>query len=257
MTIYSILIQFLILAAVFIGSRGIAQTSQKDLAQDLASSRDKLVTLESQENLALLRHHPVYIIYGNPNTKAQFSFKFLIVRSIPLYVSYSQLIFWQLHEKSKPFEDATYNPEIFYRWSLGRDHFTSLDFGPWGHHSNGKDGDSSRSIDESFIRFRKRFDAKNLTLLLSGTASAQYNLDDTNRDSYKYHGPFEFQASLINFFELTQIIDKSDLTARFFPGGRFGERWYTGGYELGFNFRFGALDVFPTFYLQYYQYKKI
>ncbi|MCX6126426.1 MAG: hypothetical protein NTV34_16960, partial [Proteobacteria bacterium] len=86
MKVYKLLRQWMILASTLIGSCCFAQSSQKDLAQDLASSRDKLVTLESQENLALLRHNPVYIIYGRPNTKAQFSFKFLIVRTIPLYI---------------------------------------------------------------------------------------------------------------------------------------------------------------------------
>jgi outer membrane phospholipase A len=157
----------------------------------------------------------------------------LIVRSIPLYVGHSQVIFWRLHEKSKPFDDATYNPELFYRWNLESDQFTSVDFGPWAHHSNGKGGLASRSIDESFVRVRTRFSAKNLTLLLSLTTAAQYNLDDTNRDFYKYHGPFEFQVSMINFFDLSQVIDKGELTVRFFPGGRYGERFNMGGYEHG------------------------
>ncbi|MCX6118959.1 MAG: phospholipase A [Proteobacteria bacterium] len=223
------------------------------MAEDLSQSRDKMTTLEGQENLALLRYRPVYFLYGNPDTKAQISFKFLLIRTVPLYIGYSQLVFWRLNAKSRPFEDATYHPELFYRWNFPKSRVTTVDFGPWSHLSNGKTEEASRSVDETFVRVNSRWDFSSLTLLLSGTGSINYNEDETNRDLYLYRGPFEIQGSVINFFDLQQFIDKSEFNVRMFPGGRYGERWQHGGYEIGFNFRFGAYDVFPTFYLQYYQ----
>ncbi len=243
----------LIAVLFFKAMLALSQTDDVDLAQDLSKGRDKLAVLEKQENLSLLRYRPVYFLYGHPDAKAQLSFRFLLVRTVPLYAAYTQIIFWRLSDKSKPFEDATYNPEIFYRWFLENKYITSIDLAPWSHLSNGKDDVNSRSVDESFIRLNTRLDFPALTILLSGTVAGQYNPDDTNKDLYLYRGPFSLQGSLINFFDGDQFVDKGELTLRLTPGGRYGNHWRSGGYEVGFNFRFGTLDVFPTFYLQYYQ----
>ena len=107
-----------------------------------------------QEDNHFLRHHPFYFVYGAPLSKVQMSFKTPILREVPLYFGFTTFTFWALKEESKPFRDVTYNPELFYRWSRENWAFlNSLDFGIWGHTSNGKSGPDSRSYEQSYLRF--------------------------------------------------------------------------------------------------------
>lgn len=76
------------------------------------------------------------------------------VRSDGLYFSYSQTSLWDLSSLSKPFIDSSYRPEMWWhehltatsRWGLD-----ALESG-FGHESNGKDGNDSRSLNRGFIR---------------------------------------------------------------------------------------------------------
>jgi phospholipase A1 len=218
----------------------------------ISEAPDKAKAIEQQDNLILLKHKPIYFLYGKPDTKAQFSFKSPIVQRIPFYFAYSQIVFWRLHEESKPFTDATYNPEMFYRWSFReRSLFSSIDFGPWEHNSNGKDAETSRSFDRTYVKVNLAQEWSNWVGMSSVKVFHLYNQDETNQDIYKYISPVEFSLSLIQL--QGGMIDKSELALRFFPGGRWADRWDRGGYEVGYSFRLGGLDLFPALSLQYYQ----
>jgi phospholipase A1 len=57
------------------------------------------------------------------------------------YLAYTQKSFWQFvnNEKSSPFRETNYNPEVFYRWELDKKRFNrwSIDIGA-EHESNGQ-----------------------------------------------------------------------------------------------------------------------
>jgi outer membrane phospholipase A len=116
-------------------------------------------------------HEPIYFIYGPkaPAAKFQFSFKYrltgeanqssLLVPAIRgLYFAYSQRSLWDLDAKSSPFYDTSYMPELFYEWLApgkrgpdGGFHWLGLQTG-YQHESNGKDADSSRSLNTIYAR---------------------------------------------------------------------------------------------------------
>jgi outer membrane phospholipase A len=115
-------------------------------------------------------YEPMYFIYGtrgNENAKFQLSFKYRFVRPdkalarvLPgiedLYLGYTQTSLWDLEQASKPFRDTSYKPRLFYfRESLWRSAGDRLRVGletGYGHESNGRDGDQSRSIDILYAR---------------------------------------------------------------------------------------------------------
>ncbi len=199
----------------------------------------------------LLQHYKtVYFAYGNPLTKAQFSFKSQIYSEIPVYMAYSQIIFWELSKDSKPFLDGTYNPEIFYSYKLGDGYLCSMDIGIWEHNSNGKGGLDSRSYDQSSLKFNAVFEGKKWITEFAAKIKYIYNNDDTNRDIYDYVSPFEFQIKVLNLFN--SFLDRTEFAMDFHPGGKWGTNLDNSGYQFGLQFHIGGVKVVPAFYLQYY-----
>lgn len=115
-------------------------------------------------------HDPVYFLYGpNPDhAKFQISFKYRIVnakgalgrkwpKTANIYFGYTQTSFWDWTSDSAPFFDSIYKPEVFYfepdirqAWLPFVD---SLDFhAGLQHASNGKDGATSRSLNNVYIK---------------------------------------------------------------------------------------------------------
>lgn len=207
--------------------------------------------VDNQDSAVFQRLYPNYFVYGEPLSKLHLSFKTPIFRSLGLYFGYSQYMFWALREESKPFRDLTFNPELFYRWSP-RDWgwLTSLDFGVLGHTSNGKRGADSRSIDKHYIRFNFEKEGRRWLTRFSLQGSYLYNFDPTNKDIQDYVGPISVRLSFVQLFD--SWIDKSEIAFNAAPGGKFATRWDQGGYQISWSFRVGAIDLIPSFYLQYY-----
>src|SRR5690606_36652848 len=145
-----------------------------------AKNEEKIDTLYKEAARALAPYKPIYFAYGNPSTKIQLSFRTELSNSFPLNFAYTQLVFWELGKDSKPFLDATYNPEFFYRWKINGDRWNTIDFGLWEHNSNGKGGLASRSYDQSYIRSIYATTWRNWILMLSPKIRFIYNTDDTN-----------------------------------------------------------------------------
>lgn len=124
---------------------------------------------------ALSRHDPVYFIFGGRgglNARFQISFKYRLFNPVDasrpawydhFYLGYTQTSLWDLASDSLPFIDTSYNPSLFWkrdvlaesqnqRWFLGLT--TGVE-----HKSNGRDGTSSRSINDVFVQpeFNHRF----------------------------------------------------------------------------------------------------
>jgi phospholipase A1 len=217
------------------------------------TSEQNLEKMRKEEESLLQRHHPFYFAYGNPTTKAQLSFKVPIVEDIPLYFGYSQLIFWELTENSKPFRDMTYNPELFYRFNLedGSYILKSIDVGLWNHNSNGKRDLDSRSYNKSYLRFNAAYEFDKWVIRASAQLAALYDFDATNRDIQDYISPVSFSVAIAQLFDGTWV-DKSEFSIQASPGGKFANHWEKGGYQFAYSFRLGGLKVVPAFYLQYY-----
>jgi phospholipase A1 len=208
--------------------------------------------LEKEDNLNLLRHQPLYFAFGHPSSKVQVSFKYRVVTDMPLYFAYTQIMFWDLSEDSKPFKDSTYNPEVIYTYDLKHKVFLdNIDFGIWEHNSNGKAGDVSRSFERSFVRFNFAREYKDLVLKFSTKVGYIHNPDKTNENIRNYISPLELKLSLIGLFK-DWAMDRSSLDIRYFPGGDHAQYWGRGGYELSTSFRFGGLSIVPAFYMQYF-----
>lgn len=238
------------LIITFLSLTGHAEEPEVPQSNPLLMASDKIVAVERNDSV-LERHNPFYFAYGNPATKVQLSFKVALIRKVPLYFGYTQLIFWKLNEDSKPFNDATYNPELFYRWNFSQTGLIkSLDIGGFEHNSNGKGGADSRSYNQSYLRLNLSTETERWVFKISPEVTHLYDFDETNRDLREYVGPFSLQLSLIQLFD--GWVDKGELTFKVRPGGNFGQRFDRGGYQVSYAFRLGGLDIVPSFYVQYY-----
>lgn len=204
----------------------------------------------NQENSRIFSHKPVYFAYGDPYTKVQLSFRSALVEKVPLYFGYTQVIFWELKTESKPFLDATYNPEFLYRFAIKDGPLKSADIGIWEHQSNGKAGQDSRSFDQAYVRGNYVFETKRWMIEISGKLSYIYNNDETNADILTYFGPLDLQIKFVQLY--SGIIDKGELSFKAHPAGKYANRWPDGGYELSYNFRLGGVKIVPSFYIQYF-----
>ncbi len=228
----------------------------KDATQQLGKVLDKdnpatSELLEMEDRLNLSRNQPMYFAFGDPLTKVQLSFKYRLIKKQPIYFGFTQLLFWDLGEDSKPFKDITYNPEFIYTHSiLENEYVKSIDFGVWEHNSNGKDGLASRSFERAYIRTNFEHEYEKWVLRFSAKFSYIYGLDKTNKDIQDYIGPLELKFTLVEVFR--GMLDKSELSLSFFPGGKYADKFSNGGFELGMSFRFGGLDIVPAFYMQYF-----
>lgn len=206
---------------------------------------------EDEEDNHLLRHHPFYVAYGRPLSKIQMSFKAPVVRKVPLYFGFTTFTFWALGEESKPFRDVTYNPELFYRWSRQEwSLLNSIDFGLWGHTSNGKQGEDSRSYEQSYVRFNWLREGTRWVTRFGLQLSYLHQLDYPNHDITEYISPLSFSISFMQRFD--SWVDRSEIALQASPGGKLATRWGRGGYQLSWSFRPGRLELVRALYLQYY-----
>jgi phospholipase A1 len=208
------------------------------------------VTLGSApKEMAFSYHRPTYFIFGKDDLKLQFSGKYRLAKSINLYFAYTQTMFWNIYDDSKPFRDTSYGPEVFYRLVDKENNFlTALDVG-YLHLSNGKGGTDSRSLDRIFVRanamtkWRRHFIGAALQI------QQIYNEDKTNADIDDYMGYWD----LTLFF--TNIINNEkqslDLEVRFFAGKK-GYNLDKGGRQIGLIYDFNSDNFNPSIYLQYY-----
>jgi hypothetical protein len=218
--------------------------------QKILAAPNRSEALNDEDHAYLLRHNPFYFAYGNPISKIQLSFKTQLVRKVPLYFAYTQQMFWALNADSKPFQDLTYNPELFYRFGFEEMGFLkSADVG-WAHDSNGKAGADSRSYNTLYARANLEHEFRRWIFRLSGTASYLHAFDDGNEDIGDYIGPFSLKLSWIQLYDAW--IDKSEIALTATSGGKFSQNFDYGGYQLSWSFRLGGINLLPSFYFQYY-----
>jgi phospholipase A1 len=200
------------------------------------------------ETVLISPYKPTYFLIGTPDTKIQLSFKGQLVEAIPIYLGYTQLMFWDLFETSAPFQDLNYNPEIFYRVKGFENPLTWLDIGIFEHESNGKSGGDSRSWNRLYLLYNTGWSLRgNLKMTASARAWAPYALSD-NSDITHYRGLAEFTVTLSGF--LGSSFDRDDLLLRFYFGGDSYLNPLKGGQELTFRAKSKARKFLPLFTAQ-------
>lgn len=123
------------------------------------------------------------------------------------YLAYTQKSFWQFlnNDKSSPFRETNYDPEVFYRWELDKERFNrwAMDIGI-EHESNGQTYPASRSWNRAYIA---PFQAKGKHLvylkfwyrLPEGDPSSPTNQDgddNPNLTDYLGYGEWSFSRQI-------------------------------------------------------------
>lgn len=217
-----------------------------------AQNETKLVEsiFGTDKNQKFSYHETNYFAFGDDDLKLQFGFKYRLARTFSFYFAYSQLMFWDIYDESKPFEDVNFKPEFFYR--ILEEQSTvlrSLDFG-YLHTSNGRAGDESRSIDRLIAR--ANIASKIRRHLLGGTFMVYkiFNEDETNDDIVEHLGYWNAH------FYLTDILrvetQRLDLELMLYAGDKL-INFDQGAYQLGFIYRFGSENFNPSLYLQRFE----
>jgi phospholipase A1 len=216
-------------------------------ANDKPNKVESLVGLNAYENFSLYQSN--YFIFGRHDLKLQFSFKYRLAKSVPLYLGFTQKMFWYVYDRSKPFKDINYVPETFYRvLDKNTDAFKALDIGHM-HTSNGKKELESRSLDRVYLRanYLTRFDRHNLDFTLM--IFKIYNTENTNRNIEDHMGYWEFKMALTDLIvHKTQNID---LEVRLFAGKKI-TNLSQGASQIGLIYNIASVNMNPAIYLQRY-----
>ena len=156
--------------------------------------------------LAVSVYEPIYFIVGGDgglNAKFQISLRYQLfdnqgrlARRLPwiddLYLSYSQTSLWDLGNLSAPFKDSSYRPRLFYSNNdLTRLFDGQLRLGVetgFGHESNGRDGEDSRSFNMLYVRPILTFGEPAGLRFFAAPLIHNYISDDDNPDIADYRG---------------------------------------------------------------------
>jgi outer membrane phospholipase A len=205
----------------------------------------------ANERLKFTEYEPIYLLYGDPSSKLQFSFKYQLVDSIGIYFGYTQLMFWDLGEDSRPMRDVNYSPDFFYRQQFRSKYFSSVDLSPISHLSNGREGNASRGYSKVFVQLNLIGPFQENTLKFAIRVSNYYAVEDTNQDIRDYLSPIDLKCTITQFFP--GLFDKGELLFHLFPGGRYAQNWASaGGQEIGLSFRLGGWHLVPSVFVQYF-----
>lgn len=131
---------------------------------------DRLVSTH-KVNYFSVNHWP-----GNDNAqiKFQISMAFRVLEPnlyvlkynlFPAYVAYTQKSFWNVGQKSMPFEESNYNPEFFLDYPvnaviIGRFTLRNIIISPIEHESNGLAGAQTRSWNRHYVLIRFGLESK-------------------------------------------------------------------------------------------------
>jgi phospholipase A1 len=156
--------------------------------------------------LAVSVYEPVYFIVGGDgglNAKFQISLRYQLFDNRgslasrlsgidDLYLSYSQTSLWDLNDLSKPFKDSSYRPRLFYSdFDLARFFDGQLRVGVeagFGHESNGKEGEDSRSFNMLYVRPTLTLGDPAGLRLFAAPLIHNYISEDENPDIAAYRG---------------------------------------------------------------------
>jgi phospholipase A1 len=193
---------------------------------------------------------PSYFIFGKHDLKLQFSFKYLFFKETPIYLGYTQTMFWNIYQKSMPFYDINYHPEFYYSF-LNENNFSfkTIDFG-YLHSSNGNKGKDSRSFDRVFLRAKYLSKINRHSLDFNLTLYKSYNWDSFNKDIDHYIGFWDFKVTVSDVFTFKN--QRLDFEGRIFAGKEIVNINH-GAYQIGFIYSPSSINFNPAIYFQRYQ----
>ena len=191
-----------------------------------------------------------YLIFGNMDdqVKAQLSFRYETIRKTGIFLGYTQTMFWKLYDKSCPFAEINYNPEIF--WNFG-DNLNYIQLGVYEHKSNGKGGLESRGWNRSYVQFQvSTGDSFNMGVNVKGFYI--WDKADENKDIDGYSGYYEAKIFFRSLkFSIGDLIDKEELYVRGGTGSaHFGFDYKKGWIEVGLKFRVLFKLLKPSLFVQ-------
>lgn len=194
-------------------------------------------------------YNPTYMILSDEDIKAQLSGKYRFAKSHNIYMAYTQLMFWNIYEESKPFKDIIFNPEAFYRL-IEKEFLTiqSVDFG-YSHHSNGKDLLQSRSLDKIYLKINSQTMIYKRNILTELQLYYIRNMDDNNYDIREHLGFWDIHFYIKDIFQHHQ--KKIDFEFKIFAGNKI-INFDKGARVIGLIYQSGSLNFNPSIYLQYY-----
>jgi phospholipase A1 len=191
-----------------------------------------------------------FVIFGDRENqaKAQFSVQYKLFKESEIFIAYSQIMFWRVYDKSSPFTEINFNPELF--WNYGNElNFIQLGF--YEHKSNGRDGSLSRNWDRSYAEFQvSTGEILNAGIDVKGFYI--WNEGDENKDIADYMGYYEAKIFLKLLKPgITKITEKQELyirggTGRSNYGLDFNKCWI----EAGLQFRMKYLSLQPYLFIQ-------
>jgi len=206
---------------------------------------------ESEPHFVQLQEYkPIYFITGTPDTKVQFSFKGQLVREIPFYFAYTQLLMWDLFKKGAPISDVNFNPELFYRVYTSEVSNQWLDFGIFEHESNGHGANpQERSWNRASLTYHSGETlGEKSRVLWSFKAWLPFTLNSNNSDLSRYRGIWELQMTLVNL--LGPFFEANELSLRLYPGGPWLSNPIAGGQELTLKTKINFKPFLPFFVMQ-------
>ena len=154
---------------------------------------------------SISEYEPVYFSVGTrelTTARFQLSAKYRLFNPTPgqqpgfaqnLYLAYTQRSLWDLQGDSKPFIDTTFNPSAFWLndnlWTSENQNWRFGSQVGVEHRSNGKDGDDSRSVNNTFLQpsLSYRFDGGS-TLAFSPRLRQYFKVARENSDYSDYAG---------------------------------------------------------------------
>jgi outer membrane phospholipase A len=164
-------------------------------------------------------HEPMYFLMGvDPGleqSKFQFSFKYQLFNpkgylagKAPwvsgFQLAYTQRSIWDLKNDSKPFDDTSYMPEVFYllpKIDLNIDRISTFGIqGGFQHESNGKGGTDSRSTNYLYVKPVMGIHLAGPFHLKIAPKIYTYvdNEDENNGDLADYRGYFDLEAGIMD-----------------------------------------------------------
>ncbi len=211
-----------------------------------------------------------YFITGDKDdeqVKFQFSAKYNLLYpfNTGIYFGYTQRSWWKIYDKSSPFVETNYMPEIFLRFESGDNIVNDVkiplvdyvQISPIFHKSNGQQGDDSRSINTYYGQIQVSY-GEQFNIGTNVKIFGYYNKSSKNKDIEKYIGYYEADI----FFKIRSkdvlFFDKEELHFKF---GGFGTSDYNtykedkkvyGWYCVEAQFRFITSRIQPKFFVQYY-----
>lgn len=191
---------------------------------------------------------PIYWIFGKNDCTYQVSFKYVLYYPFieGLTFAYTQRSLWYIYDRSSPFKESNYNPQIFYEKESPFKNFDFYRIGGYYHCSNGRDGEDNRSIDKGYLEVQISYDiGKYLNIGFREKFSYYYRLAPENHDYDHVKGLFETEI----FAKIKSRHDYTDHERLYFKG-EFTHHYYW--YEIGLSGRILTTKFQPHFYIQYY-----